>query len=109
MENSSSRAKGSNNEQTVGDQAVRKASCFRRTGDQQFERPYVSNERMAKPFERNEVCNERVTKLFERPDVSNEWVIKSFERLDKQLVNGKTLVYVFPWKVTAPNVYSSLL
>ena len=71
----------------------------------QFERPYVSNERMAKPFERNEVSNERVTKLFERPDVSNEWEIKSFERL----VNGKTLVYVFRWKVTAPNIYSSLL
>ena len=75
----------------------------------QFERPYVSNERMANPFERNEFSNERVTKLFERPDVSNEWVIKSFEQLDKRLVNGKTLVYVFPWKVTAPNIYSSLL
>ena len=47
----------------------------------------------------------RATKSFKRAGSLNKRVIKPFELL----TNGKTLVYVFPWKVTAPNIHSSLL
>ena len=92
-----------------------------------FERMSVFTEQVTKSFERMSVYTKRVSKSFERLDVSTERVIKPFERMQtffervtqvvrtdanflrttsKRLVNGilfengKSLVYVFPWKVT---------
>ena len=64
---------------------------------------------VTKPFERPDFSDGQVTKQFERPYVSNERMARAVRTADKRLVNGRMLVYVFLWKVTAPNIHSSLL
>ena len=80
-------------------------AVFNKRATKSFERFNVSNERVIKSFERIDVSNERVRsvrKPFERA-VSSERVTKPFQPLaqnGKLFENRKSLVYVFPSKVT---------